>query len=250
MPENQEKLINNRYRLIEKIGQGGMGVVFRGEDTFTGDAVAVKQILPRTGTEAPEDVVKRRARFRREGIVLQKLRHQYIIAIYDVILEDDTDSLVMEFITGGDLDDYIQQHPDIEEDTVLELGIKLAQGFQYAHERNVLHRDIKPANVLLDAAEDPRITDFGIARILDENFTRISQQDEMIGTLAYMSPEALQGEPLSESADVWSYGLLLYELLTGYHPFYDGSTPIFSAILMQPMRELPEHLLERWHPTL
>ncbi|HLY27479.1 MAG TPA: protein kinase [Aggregatilineales bacterium] len=206
------QIVGNRYELAEKIGAGGMGVVYRGRDTLTGQPVAIKELRADVIQDSPELI----ARFTREGEILGTLKHANIVRMLAMFEDGDKQYMVMEFIAGGSLADLMSQPKRLELARVLNIALDLADALTRTHRLNILHRDLKPGNVLIAEDGTPRLTDFGVARWGNSALTPESQ---LLGTLGYQSPEALNGESLDERSDLWAFGVMLFEMLTGKHPF-------------------------------
>lgn len=236
--------IAQRYEIHERIGRGGMGDVYLGRDTQTGEMVAIKVLKPEI-VEIDPGIVER---FEREGEALRKLNHPNIVNILEMIEEDEQHYLVMEYVAGGSLADLLRETPQLPISRVLEIALDLADALTRAHRLNIIHRDIKPANVLLAEDGTPRLTDFGTARMGDR--TRVTQDGALIGTYIYLSPEACQGEEPDTRTDIWSFGVMLYEMLTGQCPF-DADNPgaVINAILSKPITD-PEVFRTDVPPTL
>jgi serine/threonine-protein kinase len=204
------------YRVLEPLGRGGMGEVFLAYDDRLDRRVAIKRIRPDAGI-TPE----RRERFRREARLSARLNHPAIVQIYDILTEDDLESIVMEYVEGADLHALLGRGPLDVEQTV-RLARQLADGLDAAHRQGIVHRDLKAENVLVTASGQAKITDFGIARLLaqasdgEESLTRV---DAVLGTCRIMSPEQARGEPVDRRTDLFAFGVLLYEALTGISPF-------------------------------
>jgi len=229
--------IGNRYefdRLSDVIGRGGMGVVFRGIDTETQTTVAIKQLSPELiNTHA--DVV---ARFIREADVLRALNHPNIIGVLDVIKDVELGYyLVMEYIDGGSLWDELQATHQLSIPRTLNLARDMASALMVVHEKGVVHRDIKPANVLIASDKSPRLSDFGVVYMADR--TRLTTADGVVGTLDYLAPEILNGQPITAQADIWALGVMLYEMVAGKRPFIaDNMSALFHAILTKQHADL------------
>ena len=215
----------SHYTVIEKIGQGGMGEVYRAEDTNLSRDVAIK-VLPEQFTQDPQ----RLARFEREAKLLASLNHPNIAAIYGFEQADDVHFLVLELVPGETLAERVARGPlPVEE--ALEVCRQIAEGVEAAHEKGVIHRDLKPANVKVTPEGKVKILDFGLAKAFEAEspVTDISQSptltEEMtragviLGTAAYMSPEQAKGKPVDKRADIFAFGCVLYELLTGKRAF-------------------------------
>ena len=230
------------FRLLSLIGQGGMGSVYLAEQDNPARKVALK--LMRLGAENAEAV----ARFRREGATLARLDHPGIAKIYAAgVAETSLGSLpyfAMELVQGVSLLRHAQAS-ELDQQARLRLMVSVCAAVQHAHQRGVVHRDLKPANILVDAQGHPRVLDFGIARLMDEaeGDTRLTRMGELVGTLPYMSPEQLQGEPESVDTrtDVYALGVVLYELLSGRLPReFDANTSIVQAISKSAsLRQIP-----------
>lgn len=206
--------IGQRYQILDEIGSGGMGIVYRAMDTATGQTVALKQL--RTATVADQ-----LSRFRREGEALRDLNHPNIVRLLDTFQDNDDHYLVMEYVSGGDLTKLIEQ-PIRPIPMVLQIAIDLVDALTRAHKIGIIHRDLKPANILLADDGTVRLTDFGIAHIAQGHHT--TEDNVIVGTVAYMAPEVLQSQPTDPRADIWAFGVILFELLTRQHPFM-ANTP-------------------------
>ena len=205
------------YRIIDKIGRGGMATVFKAYHATMDRNVAIK-ILP----EHMAEVAGFRERFEREAKVVAKLQHPHILPVFDYGVDGDTSYLVMPYVPSGDLKHYIRNGPHPLEE-VADIFNKLAGALDYAHERGILHRDIKPDNILFDASQNPLLSDFGLTR-MTEGSNHLTGS-AVIGTPSYMSPEQGQGKEIDHRSDIYSMGILLYEMVTGYIPF-SADTPV------------------------
>jgi tetratricopeptide (TPR) repeat protein len=223
--------ILGHYRVIEKIGSGGMGEVYRARDLHLERDVAIKILPP--GMLADEAA---RKRFRREALALSRLSHPNIATVFDFATQDGIDFLAMEFVRGNSLNQLLRSGP-FPGDEVLRVGAQLAEGLSAAHAQGVIHRDLKPANLALTEDGHLKILDFGIAALVDiETVTRLatehSHTELLAGTLPYMSPEQLRGEPPNARTDIYSAGVVLYELATGRRPFtHSQQAPLMAAII-------------------
>lgn len=206
-------LIAGRYVLGAEIGRGAMGIVRRGRDRRTGEVVAIKLLEAAVVAEKPDMA----ARFQQEGEALRRLNHPNIVKLLAMDEKKGRHTLVMEYISGGDLRQLLQKDnlPPLEQ--VLTIALDLADALTRAHRLDILHRDIKPGNVLLDDDGLPRLADFGLARLGQESL--LTGHSGVMGTVAYLSPEACLGEELDARSDIWSFGVLLYEMLLGERPF-------------------------------
>ena len=231
-------LVAGKYRITEEIGRGGMGVVYEAEDTKLARKVAIK-VLPESFTQDPE----RLARFEREARVLASLNHPNIAAIYGVEEAEGKRFLVLEFVEGENLAERLTKGPLSLEET-LEVCGQIADGLEGAHERGIIHRDLKPANVKITPEGKAKILDFGLAKALVAELTAVdiansptitanmTQPGVILGTAAYMSPEQATGRAVDKRADIWAFGCILYECLTGKRAFPgDTATESMAAVL-------------------
>ncbi|HKO05827.1 MAG TPA: serine/threonine-protein kinase, partial [Candidatus Acidoferrales bacterium] len=207
----------SHYRILEKIGAGSMGQVYRAHDERLERDVAVKVLPP----GALSDEARRR--FRKEALALSKLNHPNIATVHDFDTQDGVDFLVMELIPGVTLKDQISQAPLAERD-VIRLGMQLAQGLAAAHEQGLIHRDLKPSNIGVTPDGRLKILDFGLAKLLQRGgelgvTASGSLPTGPSGTLPYMAPEQVLDEHMDVRADIYSMGVVLYEMATGVHPF-------------------------------
>jgi eukaryotic-like serine/threonine-protein kinase len=238
-----------QYRLLEQIGAGGMGVVYRARDLQLERDVAVK-VLP-AGALADE---AGRVRFRQEALSLAKLNHPNIATIFQFGSENGLDFLVTEYIPGATLEDKLHAGPLPQSDLV-SLGIQLANGLACAHQEGVIHRDLKPGNLRITPDGRLKILDFGLARLMEQHgdlakTASLTQSQEVTGTLPYMAPEQLRGESTDERSDIWSAGAVLYEMATGQRPYPEKqSAKLIDAILNKPPQD-PTALNARLSPGL
>ncbi|HVF42227.1 MAG TPA: protein kinase [Pyrinomonadaceae bacterium] len=204
--------IIGKYKLVEKLGEGGMGEVYRGVNMMVEREVAIKFLRPELAGQ-PQVV----ERFRSEAVTLAKLNHPNIATLYDFDRQGDSFIMVLEFVRGVSLDTVIQQRGAIPVDQAVPIFCQVLDGIQHAHDFGVIHRDIKPANMMLTEKGTLKVLDFGIARILGT--ARMTRAGNIIGTIEYMSPEQVRGMETDERSDIYSLGMLLYEMLTGRCPF-------------------------------
>ena len=203
------------YMLIEKLGEGGMGVVWKALDEHLDREVAVKVLSPGALADSTQ-----RQRFRREAHVLSRLSHPGVATIFDFDAQDGVDFLVMEFVPGGTLQARLREGP-LALDELYRFGIAVADALEDAHAEGFLHRDLKPGNVVLTANGRPKILDFGLARLLHgaQSAVGLTQSGMIMGSLPYMAPEQLLGEADDKRTDVYALGVMLYEAATGRRPF-------------------------------
>jgi serine/threonine protein kinase len=230
-----------KYELVEKIGEGGFGAVFAGFDPFIKRRVAIKICT------SPD--VELRQRYFREAEIAGRLDHPNIVRIFDFGVEDDRPYLVQEFLPGEDLDVRIERRGFLPHPERLLYLIHIARGLEYAHRQGVTHRDIKPANIRILDDGTAKIMDFGVAT-LEHQETRLTRDGMTVGTAAYLAPEQIRGQPTDPRTDIFSFGVLAYELLTGERPFYQEniSATLFSVLnddpkpITLPARLCPESL--------
>lgn len=216
--------IISHYKVIEKIGQGGMGEVYLAEDTKLNRKVALK-FLP-IQYVSDRDL---KARFKREAQAAAALNHPNIITIHEVGEHEGRPYMAMEYVGGGSLRDMIDADK-LSVSQVTSLAAQISEGLARAHQSGIVHRDIKPQNILIDADGRPRICDFGLAKLRRE--VMLTQTGTTLGTIAYMSPEQARGEQVDHRADIWSLGVVIYEMLTGQRPFKgDHDQAVIYAIL-------------------
>lgn len=205
----------NRYIIECEIGRGGMGIVYEARDSLLERAVALKSLAFSAG-----DMETTISRFRQEARVLASLTHPNIVQIFDLIETDDALYIAMELVRGMTLADHLKQQGPLSLEEAVELFVPLAQAMAYAHDQGVLHRDFKPHNILLTSDSVPKITDFGLAK--SEQAPHLTQTGVLMGSPAYMSPEQSSGKDLGPESDVYSFGITLFELLSGRPPFTGG----------------------------
>lgn len=201
----------SHYKILEKLGEGGMGVVYRAEDLKLKRIVALK-FLPQNALGNPDE----KARFNREAQAAASLQHPTICTVHEINEVDGQTFIVMEYIAGRDLKAIIADGP-MKLDAVVDIAIRVAQGLQEAHEKNVVHRDIKSANIMLNKQGRPVTLDFGLAK--QRGQTALTKAGTSMGTIDYMSPEQAQGDAVDHRTDIWSLGVTLYEMITGQLPF-------------------------------
>src|SRR5918998_4837303 len=200
------------YKVEAKLGEGGMGAVYKGVDMMLEREVAIKALKSELASQT--QVVER---FRSEAVTLAKLQHANIATLYNFIRQGDSFVMVLEFVRGVTLDHVIQQRGAIPVESAIPIFCQILDGIQEAHSEGIIHRDIKPANMMLTEKGTLKVLDFGIARILGT--ARMTRQGNIIGTIEYMSPEQVRGAETDARSDIYSLGMLLYEMLTGRIPF-------------------------------
>jgi beta-lactam-binding protein with PASTA domain/tRNA A-37 threonylcarbamoyl transferase component Bud32 len=219
IPENT--VIDGRYRVLHKLGSGGMADVYCAEDTHLGRRIAMK-LLHRRFAQDTEFV----ERFRREASAAAGLQHPNVVGVYDRGQFEDTYYIAMEYCEGRSLKDVIRAESPLDVRRAIAITKQILLAARFAHRRNVIHRDLKPHNVILDTEGNVKVADFGIARA---GASDITQAGAIMGTAQYLSPEQAQGRPVTEASDVYSVGVVLYELLTGQAPF-DGESAVAIAL--------------------
>jgi serine/threonine protein kinase len=222
-----------RYQIVEEIGKGSMGVVYKAHDPNLDLMVALK-VLRQDRVES-EDFVRR---FTSEARVLGRLDHRNIVRVYNVDEDQGTVYIAMEFIEGESLGDMMQRKRFTPQE-IIEWGILIADTLGYAHQKGVVHRDVKPSNILFKSDGSLKITDFGIAHIQDTTAAEKTQAGEILGTPAYMSPEQVKSQQIDGRSDLFSLGIILYELCTGTRPFKgDNISALFQAIIQEDPLEI------------
>lgn len=211
-----------KYQIVGELGRGAMGVVYEGLDPILERRVALKTIrkdlLHAGDTSETQSMLQR---FRREAQAAARLHHPNVVVVYDYAEEGDTVFIAMELVRGKELKDFFKQKHPFDLKAALEIMLQLLDGLGYSHQHNIVHRDIKPANIiLLDDSGQLKITDFGVARI---DSSELTQAGEIMGTPTHMAPEQLMGQPVDGRADLFSAGVIFYQLLTGERPFGGGS---------------------------
>jgi eukaryotic-like serine/threonine-protein kinase len=208
-----------RYQIRGVLGKGAMGLVYDGHDPKLDRRVAIKTILTRTLDEATAKHYS--MRFQREVRAVARLNHPNIVQVYDFGNEGELAYIVMEYIQGRELKDVFDAKERFDLGKILRLMTELLDALECAHEAGIIHRDVKPANVMVDAGGHAKLTDFGVARFTepDGEQAEATRAGTIVGTPSYMSPEQIQGQPLDRRTDIFSAGVLFYQLLTGQKPF-------------------------------
>jgi serine/threonine-protein kinase len=227
-PQKLEKI--GRYQVLERVGKGGMGVLYRGFDPVLDREVAIKLMH----ADFSEDTEQMRPRFYREARAAAKLNHRNIVTIFEFAEESNVPYIVMEFLKGTPLGARMHSQPPLTIDDKLNVVAQLCDGLSYAHEQGVVHRDVKPDNVFILEDGSVKLLDFGIAKLQTSTLTR---QGDVLGSASYMSPEQVGGsESVDGRADIFSTGVVLYELLTGRKPF-EGDSP--TAVIVKILKDDP-----------
>src|SRR5918998_1298679 len=220
-PLAPDTVVDGRYRIIDRVGSGGMADVYCAEDGELGRRVAIKLLYSRFADDP--DFVER---FRREASSAAALNHPNVVQVFDRGEWDGTPYIAMELLEGRNLKDIVREHGPLEPAYALDMVLQILRAARFAHRRGVVHRDIKPHNVIVDAEGRAKVTDFGIARAGSSDMTETGL---IMGTAQYISPEQAQGHPVDARSDLYSIGVVLYELLTGAVPF-DAESPVTIAL--------------------
>lgn len=232
---NNEQLLNGRYRLVSQHGSGGMSVIYQATDIALGRTVAVKILRPSLTNDNSFLV-----RFRQEARNVANLSHPNIVTVHDVGQDGNTYYMVMEFIDGPDLKKIIKSEGPLSVERTLSIAVQMCQGIGYAHRAGLVHADVKPQNILMADGDRVKVTDFGIAQALA--LTKPQERQKIVwGSPHYFSPEQAQGEYPSPAADVYSIGIVLFEMLTGRLPFQGGDQ---QELAMAHIRDTPPRISE------
>lgn len=218
------RLISGRYRIEAVVGTGGMAVVYRALDLQENRTVAVKVLRPEY--ESDMEFVRR---FSREAEAAAKMSHENIVNLLDVGIEGEMRYIVMEYVDGSTLKTMIREEGRIHPDLALRMTIRILAAVDHAHRNGIVHRDIKPQNILVDKQGRVKVADFGIARLKASQTTKLDPNGSAMGSVHYLSPEQARGEVADEQSDLYSVGIVLYEMLTGHVPF-DGDTTVSVAL--------------------
>ncbi|MET0615960.1 MAG: protein kinase, partial [Thermoleophilaceae bacterium] len=203
-------IVDGRYRVLRRIGSGGMADVYCAEDTHLGRQVALK-VLHRRFAQDQEFV----ERFRREAKAAAGLNHPNVVGVFDRGEHEGTYYIAMEYLEGRTLKDIVEAEAPLAQERVIDLGLQILQAAGFAHSHGVIHRDFKPHNVIVDDAGHAKVTDFGIARA---GASEMTETGSIMGTAQYLSPEQAQGHAVTATSDIYSIGVMLYEMLAGRLP--------------------------------
>jgi serine/threonine protein kinase len=226
-------LLNERFEITEVLAEGGMGVIYKGIDHQSGGAVAIKKLKREMVTKHPEQL----ERFKREALVLYHLNHPNIVRVLDALVHEGDYYIIMDFIEGGSLRDWLNREKRLPIQDCVNIGLDIADALSRAHRLKVIHRDMKPDNILVTSQGVPYLTDFGQAHVSDS--TELTRPGQVIGTLNYIPPEILEGKPADRRSDIWSFGITLYEMISGFRPFMGETTAqIITAIFKHPMPDI------------
>lgn len=231
------QVIAQRYQIIQPIGEGGMALVFLARDLRTGHQVAVKFLRPEF-KQNPDFL----ARFQREAMAASKMSHHNIVNLLDVSSDSDNPYIVIEYVNGKTLKDIIRDRQRLPEDVAAQIAIRILSALQHAHQAGIIHRDIKPQNILVNQQGYIKVSDFGIARMVGAHTQTVSDANRSVmGSVHYFSPEQARGETATVLSDIYSVGVVLYEMLAGQVPF-EGDSSV--AIALQHVQVKPRPLRE------
>ena len=232
-----------RYQVQGVLGKGAMGLVYDGLDPGLNRRVAIKTILVKQLDEEMARMYSKR--FEREVRAVARLNHRNIVQVYDFGSEGDIAYIVMEYINGKELKDSFDANQRFDLRTSFRLMGELLDALEFAHDAGIIHRDVKPANVMVDVEGHAKLTDFGVARVVDPDGApgEATQTGAVVGTPAYMSPEQIQGEPIDKRTDIFSAGIIFYQFLTGQKPF-EGTQWALAKKIIQDNPVLPSKLVQ------
>ena len=215
----------DRYEIIEELGRGGMGTVYRVLDKKINEEVALKLLKPEVAAD-----VKTIDRFKNELKLARKITHKNVCRMHDLNEADGTPFITMEYVAGEDLKSFTRRAGKLSVEKAISLAKQVCEGLTEAHRLGVVHRDLKPQNIMIDREGNVHIMDFGIARMVSAS--EMTEKGVIIGTPHYMSPEQVSGETADHRADIYSLGVIIYEMVTGQAPF-EGDTPLSIALRHQ-----------------
>ena len=231
------KILGNRYEIVEKIGEGGMAKVYKAKCNLLNRFVAVK-ILKSEFVNNKEFTAK----FNSESQSAAKLSHPNIVNIYDIGIEGDINYIIMEYIDGSTLKESILKNAPFKNAEIIEISSQIAAALAHAHKNKIIHRDIKPQNILITKDNRIKVADFGIARAVTD--ATVVNAANLMGTVHYASPEQLKGSLVDERTDIYSLGVIMYEMATGQLP-YDGEAPITVALKHMNEALIPPNLINK-----
>ena len=237
---SKSDLLNNRYKLVDHIGTGGMAEVYRAHDTLLDREVAVK-ILHKQFVSDETFIAK----FKREAKAAAKLSHPCIVNVFDVGHSEDINFIVMEYVAGGTLKQEIEKYGRLSYKDAIKIAIDVASALNHAHIRGLVHCDIKPHHILIDSEGKAKVADFGIARVMATATATLNNNDVM-GSVHYVSPEQAAGKSVTAQSDIYSLGIVLFEMLTGRVPF-EAETPV--AVALRHVKDNPP-LLREFNPDI
>ncbi|RDH84039.1 MAG: hypothetical protein DIZ80_07855 [endosymbiont of Galathealinum brachiosum] len=229
--ETEKALIADRYQVIKELGAGAMGTVYLADDTRLNRQVALKQLSPLLSADKQQ-----LARFRQEALALARFSHPNIVQVYDFIEWNNLFLIAIELVDGGDLEEKLSATLPLALDKVIKLMLQMSEALAYAHEHGVIHRDLKPANILLSNKGDAKITDFGISKLVQSSV--LTQVNTVMGSPAYMSPEQANGDDTDERTDIYSLGIVFYQMICGERPFQGDA----QSIIAQHLTKIPPDL--------
>ncbi len=226
------KMLGNRYEIIAMLGAGGMANVYRARCTVLNRIVTVKVLRKELAED--KDFVRR---FQMEAQAVALLSHPNIVSIYDVGEEDGVPYLVMEYVEGFNLKEIIRERGPLSATEAVNIGIQVCAALEHAHSKGIIHRDIKSHNILVTQGGRVKVTDFGLARVLSIPSVTMTQSGSVMGSVHYFSPEQARGEEVTPQSDIYSLGVVLYEVVSGRVPF-QGDNPI--SIALKHLQEEPK----------
>ncbi|MFW5686727.1 MAG: Stk1 family PASTA domain-containing Ser/Thr kinase, partial [Halanaerobium sp.] len=218
----QGKILNNRYKIIDEIGRGGMAIVYSARDTLLERRVALKMLRPEYKSD--DEFIDK---FRQEARAVARLSHPNVVSIYDIVVDEERIYLVMEIVEGKTLKDIIKEKNKLSIAESLEITRQIAAALSVAHSNQIVHCDIKPHNIIINSEHEVKVTDFGIARAVSSSTVRVTET--VVGSAHYFSPEQAKGGEIKAYSDIYSLGVVLYEMTTGELPFH-GDSPISVAL--------------------
>ncbi len=222
MSKNEKNTVISGYRIIEKIGEGGMAEIYTARQAALRRMVVIKKLK-----DPNREIV---ARFKKEALLSAGFSQENVLSIYDFIYHGRSYYLVMEYVDGDDLRTLLDRHSPFPIDIAILIVLEIARGLEYTHNQNIIHRDIKPGNILISKEGKVKLIDFGVAK--DDDDSKLTMTGLIVGTPAYMSPEQAHGDRLTPQSDLYALGILLYEMLTGLKPFYgSNNTEILAKII-------------------